>query len=157
MDHASPRLEHTRLAPDAFRAMLGVSETVKKSSLGKQLLALVDSRVSQLNGCAYCLDMHTRELAAAGETLQRIACLAAWEETSLYTPRERAALKWAESLTLLRETQAPQERFDALRDHFSDQEIAELSFAIAQINAWNRLGVGMRLPVGPRPIALKAA
>ncbi len=149
------RLDHPRLAPDAFRGMLAVSEAVKASSLGKPLLALVDSRVSQRNGCAYCLDMHTRELAASGEGLQRIACLAAWREAPVYTPRERAALEWAESLTLLRETHAPQAHFDALREHFSDEEIAQLTFAIAQINAWNRLGVGMRVPVPQRPIALR--
>ena len=153
----APRLNHRELAPEAFAAMLALSEAIKRSTLGKPLLALVDCRVSQLNGCAFCLDMHTRELLAAGESLQRIACLPAWRETPLYTPRERAALQWAESLTLLRESQAPQADFDALREHFSDREIAELSYAIAQINSWNRLGVGLRTPVPARPMVARAA
>jgi AhpD family alkylhydroperoxidase len=153
----TPRLPHTQLAPEAFRAMLATSEVLHRSSLGKKLLALLDVRVSQLNGCAYCLDMHARELLATGEELQRLTSLPTWHETSLYTERERAALQWAEDLTLLSDSHAPQEHFDALRPHFSDQEIAELTFSIAQINAWNRLGVAMRLPVARRTVAVKAA
>lgn len=154
MDH--PRLPYNELAPEAFRAVLALSEILHGSSLGRRLLALVDARVSQINGCAYCVDMHTRQLLAEGEDLQRIALLPAWRETGLYSPRERAALQWAESLTLLRETQAPQEHFDALREHFSDREVAELTFAVAQINAWNRMGVGMRSPVPARAMRQKA-
>lgn len=146
------RLSHTTLAPEAFRAMLGVSQALHDSSLGKRLQALLHTRVSQLNGCAYCLDMHTREALAAGEELQRITALAAWREVSFYDERERAALEWAESLTLLPQRGAPQAHFDALRPHFTDREIAELTFSIAQINAWNRLGVGMQLPVARKPL-----
>lgn len=151
-----PRLPYTELAPEAFRAMLGLSELLHRSTLGKALLALVDARVSQVNGCAYCVDMHTRQQLAGGEDLQRIALLPAWKETGLFTPRERAALQWAESLTLLPQTHAPQEHFDALRAHFDDREVAELTFAIAQINAWNRMGVGMRTPVPARAMRHKA-
>ncbi|HYF19870.1 MAG TPA: carboxymuconolactone decarboxylase family protein [Ramlibacter sp.] len=150
----TPRLPHHQLAPEAFRAMVAVSEVLHASSLGRQLLALLETRVSQLNGCAYCLDMHTREWLATGEELQRIAALTAWHEVPFYTERERAALQWAESLTLLSQSHAPQEHFDALRPHFSDQEIAQLTFCIAQINAWNRLGVAMRVPVGRKAMAV---
>lgn len=150
--HTQPRLPHTTLAPDAFKAMIAVSMTLHKTAIGLPLKHLVDARVSQINGCAYCLDMHTREALAAGEDPQRLALLPAWEETDLYTDRERAALRWTEDLTLLTDTHAPQSSFDALRKHFTDQEIAELSFIVAQINAWNRLGVGMRLPVAPKAL-----
>jgi AhpD family alkylhydroperoxidase len=150
-----PRLPHTTLAPEAFKGMIAVSMTLLKSSLGKRLQALLHTRVSQINHCAYCLDMHTREALAAGEDAQRLALLPAWQETTLFDARERAALQWAESLTQLPVAGAPQEHFDALRPHFSDQEIAELTFSIAQINAWNRLGVGMHLPVPAK--ALPAA
>jgi AhpD family alkylhydroperoxidase len=153
----SPRLPHHQLAPEAFRAMLALSEVLHASGLGRQLLAMVETRVSQLNGCAFCLDMHTREWLATGEDLQRIAALPTWHEVGFYTERERAALQWAESVTLLAETHAPQEHFEALRPHFSDREIAELTFAIAQINSWNRLGVAMRLPVARKPMPAKAA
>jgi AhpD family alkylhydroperoxidase len=150
------RLPHTTLAPEAFKAMIAVSGALHKAAFGLPLKHLLDARVSQINGCAYCLDMHVREALAAGEDLQRLVMLPAWKETSLYTDRERAALQWAEDLTLLAESHAPQESFDALRAHFSDKEIAELSFAIAQINAWNRLGVGMRLPVGRKALPTAA-
>jgi AhpD family alkylhydroperoxidase len=150
------RLPYTQLAADAFRAMLNLSEVLHRSSIGRQLTALLHVRVSQLNGCAYCVDMHSRELLATGEDLQRLTSLTTWHETSLYTERERAALQWAEDLTLLPASGAPQAHFDALRPHFSDQEIAEMTFSIAQINAWNRMGVGMRLPVARKPLAPKA-
>jgi AhpD family alkylhydroperoxidase len=149
------RLPYTQLAPDAFRAMLGVSEVLMKSPLGKALQALLHVRVSQLNGCAYCLDMHTRESLATGEDLQRLMGLPAWRELPLYSERERAALQWAEDLTLLAESHAPQESFDALRPHFTDREIADLTFSIAQINAWNRMGVAMRPQVGRRTMAVR--
>lgn len=147
-----PRLPHSKLAPDAFRAMLGLSAILHDSPLGRRLQALLHIRVSQLNQCAFCLDMHTREALAAGEELQRITALAAWREVAFYDERERAALDWAECLTLLPERGAPQSSFDALRPHFTDREIADLTFSIAQINAWNRLGVGMRLPVARKAL-----
>ncbi len=150
-----PRLPHTTLAPDAFKAMLAVSGVLHQSSLGTGLQALLHVRASQLNGCSYCLDMHTREALNSGEDPQRLALLPAWREVAFYTERERAALQWTESVTLISQTHAPQEDFDALRAHFSDKEIAELTFSIAQINAWNRLGVAMRPAVSRR--ALPAA
>ena len=143
-----------RLAPEAYQALAAVSATLKNSTLGPALIALVDIRVSQINGCAYCLDMHARELLAA-ETpdVQRLNSIATWRECSFYTERERAALQWAESLTLLAATHAPQEDFEGLRAHFSDAEIAQLTLAIGAINARNRFAVGLRLPVARKALA----
>lgn len=150
------RLAHPqRLAPEAYNALAAVSAQLKSSTLGKALIALIDTRVSQINGCAFCLDMHARELFAA-ETpdLQRLNSLATWREAPFYTPRERAALAWAESLTLVSRTHAPQEDFAPLHEHFSEREITELTLAIGVINAWNRFAVGLRLPVSRRPITI---
>lgn len=152
------RLAHPhRLAPEAYNGLAAVSAQLKSSTLGKALIALVDIRVSQINGCAFCLDMHARELLAA-ETpdLQRLNSIATWREAPFYTPRERAALAWAESLTLLPQTQAPQEDFAPLHEHFSEREIAELTLAVGVINAWNRFAVGLRLPVARRPLVASA-
>lgn len=147
LQHHQPRLPHRTLAPEAMRAMVGVSATLAGSTLGRPLMDLLHVRISQLNGCAYCLDMHARELLATGEDLQRLNSLATWREVPFFSERERAALQWAESMTLLRETQAPQADFDALRAHFTDREIVELTVCAAQMNAWNRIGVALRLPV----------
>jgi AhpD family alkylhydroperoxidase len=117
-------------------------------------MELVKTRVSQLNGCAYCLDMHTRQLRKDGEAWQRIACLPAWRETDLYSQRERAALQWAETMTRMVEYHGSRDAdFDALKDQFSDQEIVELCWTIAQINAWNRMAVGMQAPIPEKAIA----
>ncbi|RYF71245.1 MAG: carboxymuconolactone decarboxylase family protein [Comamonadaceae bacterium] len=151
--HTTPRLAWFKIAPKAFQAMLGVNGAIESSTLGKTLIDLVFARVSQLNGCAYCLDMHVRDLRQQGEGWQRINSLATWREVPFYSDRERAALDWAETLTRLTEHHGARDaEFDALRPLFSDQEIVELSVAIAQINAWNRLGVGMRLPVAAKPL-----
>jgi AhpD family alkylhydroperoxidase len=113
----------------------------------------VDLRVSQINGCAYCVDMHAREfLSADGGDLQRLNSLSTWHEVPFYTDRERAALQWAESLTRMGETHAPREDFDALQPHFSEREIAELTMAIAVINAWNRIAGGLRTAVARKPL-----
>ena len=151
------RLSHFRVAPDAMNAMLGVSNTLAASTLEKPLRHLVDVRVSQINGCAFCLDMHAREFLSADPELQRLNSVAAWREAGFYSARERAALQWAEDLTLLTQSHAPQEHFDALRPHFSDKEIVELTVAVAQINAWNRVSVAMAVPVARKPLAVAAA
>lgn len=149
-----PRLPWTHIAPKTYQAMAAVSATTSSSSLGPALLALTQTRVSQINGCAFCVDMHARELRHHGETWQRINSLSAWRETSLYTPRERAALKWAETLTRLADHHGDHDgAFDALKSQFSDQEIVELTWTIAQINTWNRMAIGMRMPVDDKPIA----
>ncbi|WP_298930638.1 carboxymuconolactone decarboxylase family protein [uncultured Ramlibacter sp.] len=150
------RLSHFRVAPEAMNAMLGVSTTLAASMLEKPLRHLVDIRVSQINGCAFCLDMHAREFLSTDPDLQRLNSVAAWREAGFYSDRERAALQWAESLTLLGSAHPPQDHFDALRPHFSDKEVVELTVAVAQINAWNRVSVGMAVPVARKALAAAA-
>ncbi len=131
--------------------MIAVNGAIESSTLGKSLVDLVFARVSQINGCAYCLDMHVRDLREQGEDWQRINSLATWREVSFFSERERAALDWAETTTRLPEHHGARDaEFEGLKAHFSDLEIVELSIAIAQINAWNRMGVGMRLPVAAK-------
>ena len=147
----TPRLTWFKIAPKAFQAMIAVNGAIESSSLGKVLIDLVFARVSQINGCAYCLDMHVRDLRQQGEDWQRINSLATWREVSFFSERERAALDWAETLTRLPDHHEDRDaEFEALQAHFSELEIVELSIAIAQINAWNRMGVGMRLPVAAK-------
>ena len=142
------RLAWTKFAPKSFKAMIAVNASFESSTLGKVLIDLVFARVSQINGCAYCLDMHVRDLRVQGEEWQRINSLATWREVSLFNERERAALDWAETLTRLADHHADRDaEYEALKAVFSDQEIVELSLAVAQINAWNRLGVGLRSQV----------
>lgn len=148
-----PRLPWTHIAPKAYQAMAGVSAATAASSLGPVLMELVQTRVSQLNGCAFCLDMHARDLRKRGETWQRINSLSTWRETGLYSQRERAALNWAETTTRLVEYHGSRDAdFDALKSQFSDQEIVELCWTIAQINAWNRMAISMQVPVPEKPI-----
>jgi AhpD family alkylhydroperoxidase len=133
--------------------MAAVKASTLRSTLGKALMSLIDLRVSQINGCAFCVDMHARELRQHGEGWQRINSLCTWRETTLYSPRECAALAWAEALTRLPDGHAGHDAtFEALREHFNDQEVVELSWTIAQINTWNRMAVGMHAPVADRPI-----
>jgi AhpD family alkylhydroperoxidase len=146
-----PRLPWTDISPKAYQAMASVAATTANSSLGPVLIELVQSRVSQLNGCAFCLDMHARTLRKHGEGWQRINSLPTWREAGLYTARERAALNWAETMTQLVGFHGNRDgEFDALKSQFSDQEIVELSWVIAQINAWNRMAIGMQAPVAER-------
>ncbi len=147
------RLPWTDIAPKAYKAMASVGAAVAGSSLGHLLLELVHARVSQLNGCAFCVDMHVRDLRKQGESWQRINSLVTWREADLYSERERAALDWAETLTRLVEHHGHRDaEFAALQGQFSDQEIVELTWAIAQINTWNRMCVGMRAPVPEKDI-----
>ncbi|SFM32105.1 carboxymuconolactone decarboxylase family protein [Variovorax sp. OV329] len=146
------RLPWNQLAPQAYKAMGGVAAALADSTLGKKLIDLVQLRVSQINGCAYCVDMHARDLLKMGEDLQRVNSLSTWHEVGLYDARERAALQWAESLTQVADTHAPDADFEQLKAHFDDREIAELSLVVSLMNAWNRMGVGMRMPVVPRAL-----
>ena len=132
----------------ALKAMLGISAYLAKSPLEKNLLHLIGYRVSQINGCAYCLDMHSKDLRHEGETEQRIYMVSAWQETPLYTAREKAALAWAESITLLGEGHVPDEVFDKVKKEFSDKELIDLTLAVATINAWNRINVAFRTTPG---------
>jgi AhpD family alkylhydroperoxidase len=141
----SARLNWYKLSPDAYKAMLGLEQALEQSGLELSLLELVRLRASQLNGCAYCVNMHANDARQAGETEQRLQCLSLWRETTFFTPRERAALVWVESLTLLPQAGAPQARFESLREQFSDKEMVDLTLAISTINAWNRFGVGFAL------------
>lgn len=148
------RLDHTKSSPEGFRAMLAVEKHVA-ASVDHTLLHLIKLRASQINACAYCIDMHWKDARAAGETEQRLYGLSSWREAPYYTDRERAVLEWTEALTLLTEGHAPDAAYDAVRPHFSDKQLADLSWAIAAINAWNRLAVGFRSTPGlyqpPRP------
>jgi AhpD family alkylhydroperoxidase len=150
----SPRLPWTEIAPKAYQAMAAVGATTAGSSLGPLLIELVKTRVSQLNGCAFCVDMHVRDLRKHGERWQRINSLVTWRETGLYSERERAALNWAESLTRLVDHHGSRDAdFEQLQGQLSDQEIVELCWTIAQINAWNRMAVGMLARVADKEIA----
>ena len=139
-----PRINYVKASPGAARAMQGLEVYVRESGLEKNLLELVKIRASQINGCAYCLDMHTKDARAAGETEQRIYTLSAWRETPFFSDRERAALLWAETLTTLSQNDVPDKIFDDVRQQFSDEEMVNLSMAVVAINAWNRLAVGFR-------------
>ncbi|MFT3868316.1 MAG: carboxymuconolactone decarboxylase family protein [Nibricoccus sp.] len=145
---AQPRLNYAQVAPATLQGMLALSDVVKKSGLEESLLHLVDIRVSQINGCAFCLDMHIREAKAVGEADDRINLISAWREVDLYTDRERVALQWAESLTRLADGHVSDDDFAAVREEFTEAELANLSLAIVAINGWNRLNVGFKVPPG---------
>ena len=153
-----PRLNALQASPDAYKAMQGLEAHVHRSGLDHKLVLLVKMRASQINGCAFCLDMHSKDARAAGETEQRLYCLDAWHETGFYSDRERAALAWTEALTRIAETHAPDDVYEEARRHFSERELVDLSLAIAAINAWNRLAIGFRADAGSyKPAASKAA
>ncbi|HEY0931801.1 MAG TPA: carboxymuconolactone decarboxylase family protein [Gemmatimonas sp.] len=132
------------LVPDLLKAMLGLEGAIRTSGLDHGLLELVKMRVSQINRCAFCLHLHATELQKSGENPMRVHMLPAWRESSAFTPREKAALGWAEVITLLAETQAPDAEYDALREQFTETEQVQLTMAIGAINVWNRLQVGFR-------------
>lgn len=145
---SQPRLNWTNIAPNAYKAMASVNATLSGSTLGPILTDLIQTRVSQINGCAFCLDMHARDLRKQGETWQRINSLSTWRETDLYSARERAALNWAETMTRLADRHKDRDAdFAALQAEFDDQEIVELCWAVAAINAWNRMAIGMSAPI----------
>lgn len=137
-----PRENYRSLAPDAIRKLAELSTLAHKSSLEKGLVHLVYVRVSQINGCAYCVDMHTKEALEEGEKPQRLYALTVWRETDFFTPRERAALAWAEAMTGMAEGHPPKALGDEVRAPFTEKEFVDLTFAIAAINALNRIGVG---------------
>ena len=138
------RLNYRTAAPEAFKPMYDMEAYLKGCGLELSLVKLVKVRASQINGCAYCLHMHTSEARAAGESEMRLYLLDAWQESQLFTARERAALAWTEALTRVSETHAPDEAYDALKAQFTPKEIVDLTMAICQINSWNRLMVGFR-------------
>jgi AhpD family alkylhydroperoxidase len=154
-----PRLDPTKVAPAAYRAMAALEVYVKHSSnLEKPLLELVRMRSSQINGCAYCLDMHSKDARAAGETEQRLYTLDAWRETPFFTDRERAALAWTEAITLIASSHAPDEVYEEARKQFSEEELVNLTIAIVAINGWNRVAIGFRaVPGSYQPATQKQA
>jgi len=140
-----PRLNFYKAAPEATKAMQGLEHYINQSSgLEPSLRELVKVRASQINGCAYCIDMHTKDARAAGETEQRLYSLNAWRETPFFTERERAALEWTEEITLIADGHAPEELFFRVRQYFGEEELVNLTLAIVTINGWNRLAIGFR-------------
>jgi AhpD family alkylhydroperoxidase len=152
----TPRFDVNKyLGHPMTKALLGFSYAVEQSGLERPLLELVKIRASQINGCAYCIDMHTKEARAHGESEQRIYALAAWRDTPFFTPRERAALEWAEAVTLVAATHLPDEAFERVRQHFTEEELVTLTFAAIVINSWNRLSIASRVTPGsyePQPV-----
>ncbi|MNQ66786.1 Carboxymuconolactone decarboxylase family protein [compost metagenome] len=142
---SSKRLNYYQAAPQAMKAMLGLEKAASESILPGSLRELVRIRASQINGCAYCIDMHTADATKAGESVRRLMAVSAWKETPFFDERERAALLWTETLTLVATTHAPDEVYAQVAAVFNDQELAELTFVIAAINAWNRFGVGFAM------------
>jgi AhpD family alkylhydroperoxidase len=136
------------LSSDLGQAMLALSAAVGRAGLEPPLLELVRMRASQINQCAYCIDMHTKDARAQGETEQRLYALSAWRETPFYSERERAALEWTEAVTRVGETHVPDDVFDRTRQLFDESELVALTFAVVIINGWNRLAVSFRVPVG---------
>ena len=142
------RIEYLKVAPGGYRAMLGLEEYLRQCGLEESLLDLVKLRASQVNGCAYCIDMHWKDLRARGENEQRLYGLDAWEESPYYNERERAALAWTEAVTNIRDGHVRDEVYENVRKHFSEKEMADLTLAVAAINAWNRLAISARTEPG---------
>jgi AhpD family alkylhydroperoxidase len=148
------RLTYKEVSPSAYRALLALEGHVRKSGLDHRLIDLVYLRVSQINGCAFCVDMHSKDLRAAGETPERLALVCVWREAPSFTPRERAALAYAEALTVITHDGVTASVYDAARAELGDAPLVELTLAITTINAWNRLNIAFQLPPGDyQPVA----
>jgi len=143
-----PRVEHWKAAPEAMKAMLALETTVRGLGIDQGLLELIKLRVSQINGCAYCVDMHFNDAKKRGETDQRLNLLPFWQEVTIYSPQERAVLRWLEALTKLPGGHVSDEDFEEIHRFYDDAEITKLTLAIVTINGWNRFGVGFRIPIG---------
>ena len=142
------RIDFTKINPKIIQSYLAVEAAIASSGLEHSLLLLLKMRASQINGCAFCIDMHSKDARAEGETEQRLYGLSAWRETPYYNERERAALAWLEAVTLLPEGHAPDEVYEPLKAHFTEAEIVTLTVCAANINTWNRLAVSFRFPAG---------
>lgn len=143
-----PRFDYGKTSLEAIRTMQGLEQYLHRSGIEEGLLHLIKLRASQMNGCAYCIDMHWKDLRALGEGEQRLYGLNAWRESGYYSERERAALAWTEAVTRIAETQASEEAYEYARAHFNEKELADLTVAIATINAWNRLSISARTVPG---------
>jgi AhpD family alkylhydroperoxidase len=141
-------MEYSKIAPGAYDAMLQMQKYVDSSGMEHSLLELVKLRASQINGCAYCIDMHSKDARALGETEQRLYGLNAWHESPFYTERERAALAWTEALTLVHQSHVPDDVYETARKQFSGKELVDLTMAVVAINGWNRLAIGFRTVAG---------
>lgn len=142
------RIDYQRSAPGAVHALLNVENYVRQSGLEKPLLELVRLRASQINGCAYCVDMHTKDARAAGESEQRLYAVSVWQDTPFFTERERAALAWTEAVTQVSESHVPNEVYQLARQQFDEKELVNLTMAVIAINSWNRLSVSFRTEAG---------
>ena len=149
-----PRMNYYQAAPDTLKALIAVDDQIKASGLEQSLIELVKTRASQINGCAFCINMHTEDARKRGETEQRIYLLNAWRESPLYSDRERAALAWTEAVTLISETHAPDDVYEHVRAQFSDAETVNLTMLIGAINAWNRIAIAFR---AVHPVKVKAS
>ncbi len=149
-----PRMNFYQAAPETIKALVAVEGQITASGLEQSLIELVKTRASQINGCAYCINMHTEDARKHGETEQRLYLLNAWRESPLYSERERAALAWTEALTLVSETHAPDADYEAVRAQFTDSELVNLTTLIGAINAWNRIAIGFR---AVHPVKVKVA
>src|SRR5579863_6838696 len=153
-----PRIDARRYAQEAQKAMYALENYLAQSALEHGLIHLMKMRASQINGCAYCIDMHSKDARALGETEQRLYELDAWRETPFYTDRERAALAWTEAVTLVSQTHVPDSVYEEVRKQFSEKEIVDLTYLAATINAWNRLAIALRaVPGHYKPAASSAA
>jgi len=152
-----PRIDARRYAQEAQKAMYALEQYLAACGLEHSLIHLMKMRASQINGCAYCIDMHSKDARALGETEQRLYELDAWRETPFYTDRERAALSWTEAVTLVSQTHVPDSVYDEIGKHFSEKEIVDLTFVVTTINAWNRLAVALRAVPGRYRPATSAA
>jgi AhpD family alkylhydroperoxidase len=144
----TPRLDYIKADPVLFKAMLSLQERADGSGLEPELLDIVKVRASQINGCAFCIDMHTKEARARGETEQRLYALNAWAETPFFDARERAALAWTEAITLIHDNRVPDELYANARQQFDEESLVRLTYAIVAINAWNRICVSFRVLAG---------
>ena len=144
----SERINYAKVTPEGYRAMSGLERYVRGSGLEPSLLELVKLRASQINGCAYCIDMHWKDARARGESEQRLYGLMAWRESPYYTQRERAALAWTEAVTLIAGSHVPDELYEEVRQSFNETELANLTFALVAINGWNRLAISFRTEPG---------
>src|SRR5438552_18338791 len=151
-----PRLNVAAVSAGAYHAMLGLEKYIHESSIEPKLVHLLKMLASQINGCAYCLDMHSKDERAEGETEQRLYALDAWRETPFYSARERAALAWTEALTLIAHTHAPDDVYRDVRAQFSERELVDLTIAIVAINGWNRIAIGFRAEPGTYQPAKRA-
>jgi AhpD family alkylhydroperoxidase len=153
----TPRLDFRKFNPEPLQAMLAMEKYIAGCGLDHKLVHMLKLRASQINGCAYCIDMHSIDARAAGETEQRLYALDAWRETPFFDERERAALAWVEAVTLVSQTHVPDSLYEETRKHFSEQEILDLTYLTATINAWNRLAISMRaVPGHYRPAKVTA-